>query len=108
MCLPSFQAAMRRLVISVGVCFIATLSWIAGCVILPNLPFGGEGTVYSKNYDEKKFRSLRVGMTAKEVESIMGEPLTKVPLRVSRGFTMENNGFIVINLTRPLISGGGG
>jgi SmpA / OmlA family len=46
--------------------------------VLRELPFGGSlGTVYSKDYDETKFGSLRVGMSAKEIESIMGHPLMK-------------------------------
>ncbi len=35
----------------------------------------GHYTVYAKGYSESKFRSLRVGMTARQVEDIMGPPL---------------------------------
>jgi hypothetical protein len=50
-------------------------------IILRELPFGGNlGTIYSKDYDETKFRSLRAGMSASEIESIMGQPLKKVPM----------------------------
>jgi hypothetical protein len=38
---------------------------------------GGHYTVYAEGYSESKFRSLRVGMTARQVEDIMGPPLTK-------------------------------
>jgi hypothetical protein len=37
----------------------------------------GHSTVYAKGYSESKFRSLRVGMTAQEVEQIMGAPLER-------------------------------
>ncbi len=47
--------------------------------VLRELPFGGGlGTIYSKDYDETKFCSLRAGMSAREIESIMGHPLKKV------------------------------
>ena len=46
--------------------------------VLLNFPYGGLGTIYSRNYNETKFRSLRMGMSAKEVESIMGPPLKKI------------------------------
>jgi hypothetical protein len=36
----------------------------------------GDFTVYVKGYSESKFRSLRVGMTAGQVEDIMGPPLS--------------------------------
>ncbi len=36
-------------------------------------------TVYSVEYDESRFQQVRVGQTSKEVEALMGPPLTKVP-----------------------------
>lgn len=48
-------------------------------VILLKAPIGGLGTIYSEKYAETKFESLRAGMTEREVEAIMGEPLKKVP-----------------------------
>jgi outer membrane protein assembly factor BamE (lipoprotein component of BamABCDE complex) len=38
----------------------------------------GESTVYSKAYNEQRFRAIRVGMTESQVEAIMGPPLWKV------------------------------
>jgi hypothetical protein len=37
----------------------------------------GEYTVYADGYSESKFRSIRIGMTVRQVEEIMGPPLTK-------------------------------
>jgi hypothetical protein len=37
------------------------------------------GTVYSQQYSWSRFRSLRRGMTDREVEAIVGPPLKKVP-----------------------------
>jgi hypothetical protein len=42
-------------------------------------PFNGFGTIYSKGYSEDHFQMLRIGMTAKQVESILGPPLWKIP-----------------------------
>jgi outer membrane protein assembly factor BamE (lipoprotein component of BamABCDE complex) len=35
----------------------------------------GHWTVYSKGFSESAFRTLRVGMTEREVEEILGSPL---------------------------------
>lgn len=42
----------------------ATISWL-----------DGDYTIYSDGYRESAFRSLRISMTAKEVEAILGPPL---------------------------------
>jgi hypothetical protein len=49
---------------------------LAGLRVILNLPSGG---IPIPKYDETKFESLRAGMTGKEVEAIMGEPLDKIP-----------------------------
>jgi hypothetical protein len=36
----------------------------------------GDFTVYAEGYRESGFRSLRVGMTARQVEDVMGPPLS--------------------------------
>jgi hypothetical protein len=43
--------------------------------LLVHEPFFGFGTIYSAQYDEDRFLSLRVGMTLVEVEAIIGRPL---------------------------------
>jgi hypothetical protein len=72
------RSTVRRMMIEVaclGLCLAGTR------FVLRELPFGGNlGTIYSKDYDETKFRSLRAGMSAREIESIMGRPLKKVPM----------------------------
>jgi hypothetical protein len=66
---------VRRMMIGVGC--LGLCLWVT----FRELPFGGNlGTIYSKGYDETKFRSLRAGMSAREIESIMGSPLKKVPM----------------------------
>jgi hypothetical protein len=45
----------------------------------------GHYTVYSKRYGESKFRSIRVEMTVRQVEDIMGPPLEKGPWMVPTG-----------------------
>lgn len=42
-------------------------------------------TVYAKGYSESRFRSLRVGMTVREVEDIMGPPLATGKWQVPDG-----------------------
>jgi len=37
----------------------------------------GHSTVYAEGYSESKFRSLRVGMTARQVAEVMGPPLER-------------------------------
>lgn len=37
----------------------------------------GYDTDYAEGYNERSFRSLRVGMTARQVEKIMGPPLAR-------------------------------
>ena len=43
----------------------------------PRFGSDGEYTVYADGYSESKFRSIRVGMTVRQVEEIMGPPLMK-------------------------------
>src|ERR1700677_330562 len=45
----------------------------------------GEYTVYADGYSESKFRSIRAGMTARQVEAIMGPPLMKGLWQVPSG-----------------------
>jgi hypothetical protein len=41
-------------------------------------PFFGTGTFYAPGYEERLFNQLRVGMSAAEVEAIIGSPLRKI------------------------------
>jgi hypothetical protein len=45
----------------------------------------GSATVYVRGYSESKFRSLRIGMTAHQVEQIMGPPLSRSQWATTRG-----------------------
>lgn len=70
---PRFTVSRMMIgVACLGLCLAGTR------FVLLNFPSGGLGTIYSEDYDETKFRSLRAGMSAREVESIMGHPLKKV------------------------------
>lgn len=42
---------------------------------------GNETTYYSSGYSENGFRRIRVGMDEKEVLSVLGEPLSRYPIR---------------------------
>jgi hypothetical protein len=53
--------------------------------LLINEPFFGFGTIYSEQYSESRFRTLRVGMSRGEVEAIVGRPLRKVPWNQETG-----------------------
>ena len=46
---------------------------------------GGHFTVYADGYSESRFRSLRPGMTVRQVEAIMGSPLEKGKWQVPEG-----------------------
>jgi hypothetical protein len=87
--LPDLRIAVRWLMIAAGLCFGLSLCLGAGSLILLNLPIDGQGTIYSKDYDETKFQGLRTGMTAKEVEAIMGQPLRIIPLNQHQGIRDE-------------------
>jgi hypothetical protein len=45
----------------------------------------GEYTVYAEGYSEYSFRSIRVGMSIRQVEEIMGPPLEKGQWQVPSG-----------------------
>jgi SmpA / OmlA family len=47
-------------------------------------------TVYAPGYDESQFRRVRIGMTSKEVESILGDPLRKDSTSAQRWGPYEN------------------
>jgi hypothetical protein len=80
--IPRARLTMRRMMIGV-----AALGGVLGAirfVFIDHSPdqllasvFLGESTVYAKGYSEPRFRTLRIGMTASQVEAIMGPPLWK-------------------------------
>ncbi len=47
--------------------------------LLIHEPSLGLGTIYSEQYSEARFTTLRVGMSPGEVQAIMGQPLRVVP-----------------------------
>jgi hypothetical protein len=47
--------------------------------LLSREPLFGFSTFYSEGYSETRFLTLRVGMSDREVEAIVGRPLRKVP-----------------------------
>lgn len=61
----------------------------------------GESTVYADGYDESRFRSLRVGMTCRQVEDLMGAALQKGQWYTSGGVAGQGLLEEVWNYTRP-------
>ncbi len=47
--------------------------------LLRSEPLFGFGTVYSEQFSERAFNSVRVGMNRSQVEQTIGTPLRKVP-----------------------------
>ncbi len=83
--LPRPRASFRRAMIAIAVLGIVLAS--ARLWFIDNNPrdvlfasisaLEGHYTIYSEVYRESRFRSLRAGMTARQVEDIMGPPLAK-------------------------------
>jgi hypothetical protein len=67
--LPRVRFTVRRLLLAVAIVamLFAAGNWLAGC-----------DTLCAPGYSEDAFRSLRVGMTTREVEAIMGPPLYRI------------------------------
>ena len=80
---PRPQVTVRRMMVAVAIAGIGLA--FAKFLFIDNRPadilfaaisaLEGRSTVYAKKYSESKFRSLRVGMTVRQVEDIMGPPL---------------------------------
>jgi hypothetical protein len=56
------------------------------CILLSNnirdlvmSVFLGEATVYAKGFSESKFRCIKVGMRAEDLQAVMGPPLKRSP-----------------------------
>ena len=58
--------------------FVAATVGLGACLGL-TCRFFDTRTFYSQGYSETKFRSVREGMTAEQVEAVMGPPLEKIP-----------------------------
>ncbi|MHB1558574.1 MAG: hypothetical protein ACYC61_14045 [Isosphaeraceae bacterium] len=82
---PRLHFRLRRMMVAVAVVGI-----VLSCVkyaIVDNRPrdvvaaalasVDGYDTLYAEGYNESSFGSLRVGMTARQVEEIMGPPLAR-------------------------------
>ena len=82
---PRMQVTVRRMMVAVAVAAIVLA--FAKFLFTDNRPIDilfaaisaleGHFTVYANGYSESRFRSLRAGMTVREVEDIMGSPLEK-------------------------------
>jgi hypothetical protein len=62
----------------------------------------GSATVYAEGYSESKFRSIRVGMTARQVEEIMGPPFTRSSCYSTLGFMNTSNHWGYSRPNKPL------
>jgi hypothetical protein len=82
---PRPRITIRRMMVMVAVAGIVLA--VAKFLFIDNRPtdilfaamFGlqGHSTVYGEGYSESKFRSLRVGMAAQQVEDALGPPLAR-------------------------------
>jgi outer membrane protein assembly factor BamE (lipoprotein component of BamABCDE complex) len=80
--LPRTRISIRHLLVAVAV--LAVILGIVRFVFIDNSPdqllacaILGESTVNAKGYSEHRFRTIKIGMTASQVEAIMGTPLRK-------------------------------
>ena len=71
-------------------------------------PFLGLGTIYSEQYSEARFTTLRVGMSPGEVQAIMGQPLRVVPWNQHTGPRTKRCGSTAMSPTPSRISTGDG
>ena len=71
------QFSVRRLLI-VTACIGAAVA-IGRFYLFRLDPFLGYATIYSEQYTETGFNSLRIGMSSEDVRSIMDSPLRSVP-----------------------------
>jgi hypothetical protein len=69
----STVAKMMLLVAWIGICLATARA------LLHSEPMLGFGTVYSEQFSERAFNSVRVGMNRGQVEQTIGRPLRKVP-----------------------------
>jgi hypothetical protein len=84
---------VRRMMVAVAVVGIVLV--LAKYLFIDNRPgdilaaaisaLGGHYTVYADGYSESKFRSIRVGMTVRQVEEILGPPLVQGQWQVPNG-----------------------
>ncbi len=85
---PCPQVTIRRMMIAVAIAGIALA--VARLLFIDYRPMDvllaaisaleGHSTVYVKGYSESKFRSLRVGMTARQVRRHLGRAAGEGPL----------------------------
>lgn len=83
--LPRVRLTVRQMMVAVTIAGIVLA--FAKVIFIDNRPLDvligtldalvGKFTVYADGFNESKFRSLRVGMTARQVEDIMGPPLER-------------------------------
>ena len=83
---PRLRVTISRMMIAVAVA--ALILVVAKIVFIDNHPAdflkvgisildGKHSTIYATGYSESNFRAIRVGMTARRVEKVMGLPLDK-------------------------------
>jgi outer membrane protein assembly factor BamE (lipoprotein component of BamABCDE complex) len=83
--MPRVKYSVRRILVAVA--FAALILTGIKHVFIDNRPRdilfaaisapSGDSTIYAQGYSESKFRSLRVGMTPRQVEEIMGPPFER-------------------------------
>jgi outer membrane protein assembly factor BamE (lipoprotein component of BamABCDE complex) len=76
--LPRVQFTVRQMMVGVAVVALC-------CTATERLIHGFEDAVYAEAYSESNFLSLQNGMTKRQVQVIMGEPIRKYPGHRSLG-----------------------
>jgi hypothetical protein len=88
------QFSLRKAIAMVAI--VGALLGVVRCVLIDNTPrdvvfsvissvVDGQGTVYASGYTESRFRRLNIGMTARQVEDLLGPPLAQGEWLSSRG-----------------------
>lgn len=92
---PAGRMPRRRLTVAQAMVVVALigLHLAAMRALLFHEPFFGFNTIYSEQYDEGRFLSLRVGMTRAEVQAILGRPLRIAPWNGNTGPQVEEMWF---------------
>jgi hypothetical protein len=80
---PHLRLTVRQMMLAVAAFGLALA--LARRVFVEDWPdqlllsaYFGDGTVYARGYDESKFRAIRIGMTAPQVERLAGLPLRRM------------------------------
>jgi hypothetical protein len=82
--LPRAQFRIRRMIVAVAA--LGIVLRLGRYVFVEESPdhlllaiLHGQSTLYARGYDKSRFRAIRLGMTAPQVEGLVGAPLERMP-----------------------------